>query len=117
MGTESNRCAFGARIRVVVETATGPREIHRAVGSVSSFGGSPRRQEIGLGNATSIRRIEVWWPRSDTRQVFQDVSMDGLIRIEERAGEVELLPLREISIPVAASSDPDSAEDHHPESN
>jgi hypothetical protein len=117
VGTESNRSGFGARIRVVVEAPTGPREIHRAVGSVSSFGGSPRRQEIGLGNATSIRRIEVWWPRSDTRQVFKDVSMDGLIRITEGAGKVEPLPLRKISISQSASSDRNLAEDHQARSN
>jgi hypothetical protein len=40
-GRQSNRDAVGARVRVVIEEGEEVREIHRAVGSVSSFGGSP----------------------------------------------------------------------------
>jgi hypothetical protein len=37
-----------------VENPRGTSSFHRAVGSVSSFGGSPRRQEIGLADASQI---------------------------------------------------------------
>src|SRR4029453_8706034 len=47
-GVQSNRSGYGARLRVVIDTPQGSRELPRAEGSVSSFGGSPRRQEIGL---------------------------------------------------------------------
>ena len=59
-----NRQAIGARVCVVVRPADGggEREIRRAVGSVSSFGGSPSLLEIGLGDAAEILRIEVVWP-------------------------------------------------------
>ncbi len=83
VGSASNRMAVGARIRVTVRTPGGVREIHRAVGSVSSFGGSPLRQEIGLGDARAIDRLEITWPRSGTRQVFPDVPLDSRIRIVE----------------------------------
>jgi tetratricopeptide (TPR) repeat protein len=91
-GTTSNRSALGARLTVTVDTPGGPREIHRAVGSVSSFGGSPRRQEIGLGDATAVRRVAVWWPASGIRQTFEAVEMDGAVRIVEGSDRLERLP-------------------------
>ena len=69
---------------------------HRAAGSVSSFGGSPSRQEIGLGDATRIEAMEVFWPRSGTHQVFHDVPLDALIRVVEGQAEVETLPLKRV---------------------
>ena len=83
VGTTSNRDANGARIMVVANTEDGPREVHRAVGSVSSFGGSPRRQHIGLGAASGIDRIEVTWPASGTVQVLEDVALDSSILVTE----------------------------------
>ncbi len=95
VGTVSNRSAVGARIKVLVETPSGTtREIHRAAGSVSSFGSTPLRQEIGLGNANAVRRLEVWWPRSGTRQVFEAVPMDAMVRIVEGNPSLERLELR-----------------------
>jgi len=53
-GVSTNRAGYGARIRVTVSTPEGGvATFHRAVGSVSSFGGSPTRQEIGLGRASA----------------------------------------------------------------
>ncbi len=99
VGTASNRGAVGARIKVVVETPSGTtREIHRAVGSVSSFGSTPRRQEIGLGTATSVRSLEVWWPRSGTRQVFEDVPLDAMVRVVEGNQHLERLELRAVRL-------------------
>ena len=83
VGTQSNRNGVGARIRVTVNTPQGKQTLHRAVGSVSSFGGSPLRQEIGLGIADSIERIEIDWPGSATTQVLREVPLDGMIRVTE----------------------------------
>lgn len=90
-GRTSNRRGVGARLHLQVEGEGGMRSIHRAAGSVSSFGGSPLRQEIGLGRARSIRRLEVWWPTSATRQSFSDIPLDATLRIVEGAEAVELL--------------------------
>jgi hypothetical protein len=97
VGVRSNRMAIGARIRVVVETPAGRREIHRAVGSVSSFGGSPFRQEIGLGEATAIARLEITWPRSGTVQVFEHVPLDSFLRVTEGRDRLEQLPAPRIA--------------------
>ena len=94
-GTKSNRNAIGAKVRVVLNTPNGIRELYRSVGAVSSFGGSPYRQEIGLGDAGSIEKIEIRWPpivdaRSgdgeEQMQTLQDVPLDTFIEVTEGQG-------------------------------
>jgi hypothetical protein len=89
-GTRTNRAAIGARVKLVLETPAGPREIHRASGAVASFGGSPHRQEIGLGDSSRIARLEIRWPRS-APQVFESVPMDAAVRVREGSPELERL--------------------------
>ena len=86
VGTRCNRQALGARIRVVVDTADGEREIHRAAGFVSSFGGSPSRLEIGLGRAIAIKRVEIIWPgaRGNANSTtIADLPLDASILITQ----------------------------------
>ncbi|MCP3912411.1 MAG: CRTAC1 family protein, partial [Actinomycetia bacterium] len=71
-GVKSNRAAIGGRIRVEAETPEGRRDVHVLVSTGGSFGSSSLRQEIGLGNATAIRAVEVWWPGGD-KQIFDNV--------------------------------------------
>ncbi len=82
-GRRSNRFGVGARVQVVVRTAGGTREIHRAVGTGGSFGGNSLQQEIGLGDATAIDSIQVTWPTTGERQIFRDVAMDRVYRVVE----------------------------------
>ncbi|HTL68752.1 MAG TPA: CRTAC1 family protein [Lacunisphaera sp.] len=92
-GVQSNRAAIGAVIKVVVQTAAGERSIYRTVGSGGSFGASPMRQEIGLGQATAVVRVEISWPRTGKTQVVSLPAMDQCYVIREgtaRASEVEL---------------------------
>jgi len=82
-GVKTNRAAYGARIKITIEEAGRQRSIYRAVGSVSSFGGNPMRQHIGVGQAASIKEIEIWWPVSGLRQKFRDVPVDKTFHIVE----------------------------------
>ncbi len=108
-GKDSPRRGIGARLQVVVETPSGQRSIHRAVGSVSSFGGSPRRQEIGLGDALGVRRLEVWWPASGSRQQFTEVPMDSTVRVREGVAGIELLETPSYDLATAL----EAASPHH----
>ncbi len=99
-GVRGNRQAIGARVAVAVETPAGPRTLHRAAGCVSSFGSAPRRLEIGLGDATRIASIEVWWPTSRTLQTFTGVALDGFYRLVE--GEPEPVRLTPSPVDLAA---------------
>ena len=76
VGVSSNRSAIGARIAITVEgSAEGRRTIRANVGSGGSFGGSPFRQEIGLGQAERIEEIRVTWPRTGREQRLAGVAM------------------------------------------
>jgi len=92
VGTRTNRDAVGARVQVHIEEEAGARVLHRAVGSVASFGGSPHRLEIGLGDARRITRLEVRWPNGGETQVFEDVPLDSWLRVTEGASALETLP-------------------------
>ena len=98
VATTGPRTAIGARIRVTLDTPAGVREVHRAVGAVSSFGGSPLRQEIGLGDALRIRRLDVRWPVSGALQSFENVPMNTMIRVTEGVEEFETVELRTFDI-------------------
>jgi hypothetical protein len=87
-GTHSNRFGVGARLRLVVQTPAGPREIHTTVSTGGSFGSSSLQQEIGLGDATAIDLLEVRWPASGETQQFRDVAPDQVVLVTE--GEVTL---------------------------
>ena len=86
VGTKTNRMAVGARVELVLATPAGERRLHRAAGAVSSFGGSPHRLEIGLGDATKIERLEIRWPRTKETQVLTDVPLDAFVRVTEGGG-------------------------------
>jgi hypothetical protein len=90
-GVQCNRAAIGARIKVVVETKSGERAIYKTVCSGGSFGASPLRQEIGLGQATRIKQIEVFWPVPGQTQVLRDLAMDRFYRL--RQGETNATPM------------------------
>jgi len=90
-GVQTNRVALGARIKIVVRDNGQERALYREVGSGGSFGANPFRQEIGLGQATSVERVEIFWPVSRTTQVITGLSLDRTYRIREgEAGAVEL---------------------------
>ncbi|HYV17393.1 MAG TPA: CRTAC1 family protein [Verrucomicrobiae bacterium] len=75
-GVRANRAAIGARVRVVVSTPAGERSLFRTVRTGGSFGGSPLRQEIGLGDATAVTRVEIGWPGSADLQVITGLEPD-----------------------------------------
>ena len=87
-GVASNRAAIGARIRVVVNNSSGEQSIYKTVGTGGSFGASPLRQEIGLGEAQSIARIEIFWPRTGKTQALKPVAMDRFYKVREDATAV-----------------------------
>ena len=86
VGKQSNRFGIGARLRVDIREQGSERTIYRYVNTGGSFGGNPLRQTVGLGQATKINRLSVYWPTSDSTQVFEDVPLDRSIEIVEFAG-------------------------------
>lgn len=93
-GVKSNRIALGARIEVVVETEKGDRSIYRTVSTGGSFGANPLRQEIGLGQAKRVKKVEIFWPASGIRQTVDGIVMDHFFRIVEGDSRAKLMPLK-----------------------
>ncbi|MEE8133579.1 MAG: CRTAC1 family protein [Gemmatimonadales bacterium] len=83
IGHTTNRVAIGARVRLTVNDGGTRRRIYGTVSSGGSFGASSLQLEMGVGKATVVEELEVWWPTSGTRQVFRDVAVDQIIGIEE----------------------------------
>ena len=90
IGRSSNRSAIGVRLHAVVREDGEERSIHRRVNSGGRFGGNPLRQTLGLGHASEIERLEVYWPASDTTQVFREVLADRFYSLTEGEDLVEL---------------------------
>jgi hypothetical protein len=87
VGVRSNRSALGARIRLDLDG----RSVYRHVSSGGSFGANPLRQEIGVGRAGEIERIEVTWPTTGQVQTFRKVAVDQTLEITEGRDEVRVL--------------------------
>jgi hypothetical protein len=85
VGQTSNRSAIGARIRIdTIDSKSQRQTIYRWVNSGGSFGANPLTQNIGLGKATKIERLEVFWPTTGKTQKWtQDVPLNRSIRIVE----------------------------------
>ncbi len=104
-GVRSNRSAIGTRVTITVETPAGRREIRTTVSSGGSFGASPLRQTIGLGDARAIRSIEVRWPASGAVQRFEDTAMDGVYVVREGAHSLRARRLARLALGAGAGAD------------
>ncbi len=95
VGEQSNRAAIGARIHVRIEEAGRERSIYKHVNSGGSFGSNPLRQTLGLGQASRILELEIYWPTSNLTQSFEGIEPNRLYRVVEgRDGLQELASLR-----------------------
>jgi hypothetical protein len=67
--------------------------------SSSSFGANPLEQHIGLGKASRVAVLEVYWPTSRTTQVFRDVAVNQAIEVTEFAQTDRPREYRRIPLP------------------
>jgi hypothetical protein len=98
IGQKTNRAAIGARIKVIA-AGDPPLTVHRHVSSGSSFGGNPLQQHIGLGKASSVATLEIYWPTSGTTQVFHDLHVNQAIEITEFANDYRRLNWTPVPLP------------------
>ncbi|MGF7040807.1 FG-GAP-like repeat-containing protein [Mucilaginibacter lappiensis] len=93
IGKKSNRCAIGSRIKVTFTENGLQRNVFKDVNSGGSFGSSPLRQEIGVGQASIIDDIEIWWAGSGTVQHLKKITPNQFLEIAED-GKVTPLSLK-----------------------
>ena len=102
-GVQTNRLALGTRVRVRVNTKEGTRDLFRVISSGGSFGGSPFRLHVGLGQATAIEEVEINWPTSGQTQRWKNLPLDRFYRVVEGEKKFSELTLKKFALPVAGT--------------
>lgn len=82
-GVKANKAAIGSHIKLTFTENGVKRSVYKDVNSGGSFGASPLRQEIGIGQAKSIDEIEIKWAGSGTVQYFKNVLPNQFLHITE----------------------------------
>jgi hypothetical protein len=105
VGTESNRPALGARVRIDLTEDGASRSVWRNVCAGSSFGNNPLALHVGLGSAGKADRIVILWPRKGAApQEFRDVPAGRHLRVVEGRAELEELPEKHFSLRKGAAA-------------
>jgi hypothetical protein len=110
-GTDSNAVGIGARIKVVLAGASGERVIYRTASTGGSFGANPLRQQIGLGQASSIQRLEITWPVTGKTQTFTNVAANRFYLVKESSPELRALDYKPFRFSTAKAA---ASHQHHP---
>ncbi|MGZ3927539.1 MAG: CRTAC1 family protein [Mucilaginibacter sp.] len=95
-GVKANRAAIGSHIKVTFTENGVKRSVYKDVNSGGSFGSSPLRQEIGIGQASSIDEIEINWAGSLTVQRFNNIAPNQFLHIKEGDAHVAVIHLKKL---------------------
>ena len=80
--------------------------MYRDVNSGGSFGCSPLRREIGIGKATVVEELVIYWPVSRKTQVLKNLAANQFYKITEGSDEVQKLNVPKIVFKHADGSIP-----------
>lgn len=67
----------------MIEEGGKERSVYTWMNSGGSFGSNPLIAHLGLGQATAIDRLEVYWPVTDETQVIDNPPVDRRIIVTE----------------------------------
>jgi hypothetical protein len=96
-GRKSNRAAIGTSLKITFRENGVSRSIYRDVNAGGSFGASPLRREIGLGQAKIIDEIEIHWHGSSSIQVFKNIKPNQFLKVIEGNNQLEPIKLKTIN--------------------
>ncbi len=96
-GTKANRAAIGTKIKITFTENGVQRSVYRDVNSGGSFGASPLRREIGIGQATTIDEIEIQWHGSKAVQRFTNIQPNQFIHITEGDNSIKKIQLKKLN--------------------
>ena len=82
-GTKSNRSAIGSRVRCVSNSISQYQEVR---GGGSYISQNDLRVHFGLGAATSVERLEVYWPSGLTEE-WTGLDIDRITTLKEGTGK------------------------------
>jgi hypothetical protein len=95
-GTKSNRFAIGSKIKVTFKENGVQRSVYIDVNSGGSFGSSPLRKEIGIGQAQLIDEIEIQW-HGGSKQIFKNIKPNQFLKITEGVEKPVKVDLKKIN--------------------
>jgi hypothetical protein len=81
-GTQSNRDAIGAEVRL---QSGGRTQLRLQNGGIDSFDQHARPLHFGLGDQALVQRIDISWPSGETT-VLTDIEPNRILRVTEPAG-------------------------------
>jgi hypothetical protein len=96
-GVKSNKAAIGSRIKLTFTENGTKRNVYKDVNSGGSFGSSPLRQEIGIGQAKLIDDIEIKWAGSQTVQHFTNIAPNQFLHLTEGNPHAEIIRLKKLA--------------------
>ena len=82
VGTQSNRSAIGARVRLF---APGGRQVQEVRGGGSYYSQNDLRVHFGLGSSAVVERVEVRWPNG-LEEGWANLEADRIITLKEGSG-------------------------------
>jgi len=86
VGTQCNRTAIGARVRVITGKHVQMDEVHSGSSVMSQ---SDLRLHFGLGKSETVDLIEVKWPTTQKLERFPQVKANQILTIREGSGIVD----------------------------
>jgi len=110
VGTQCNRTAIGARVRVVTGKHAQMDEVHSGTSVMSQ---SDLRLHFGIGQAAVIDLVEVKWPTTGKVEKFTRVEPNQFLTIKEGAGIVKTEKAGSQTANSARSSARLVSESHH----
>lgn len=105
-GTKSNRAAIGTKVTLRFQENGKSRTVYREVNAGGSFGDSPFRREIGVGQATVIDEIIIHWSTTGINQVLKNVNPNQFLKIREGQADIESMPVKKLVFKRANGSIP-----------
>ncbi len=93
-GVKANRSAVGSRIKLTFTEDGVQRSVYKDVNSGGSFGSSPLRQEMGIGQAKMIDDMEIRWAGSNTVQHFHNILPNQFLEITENNNKPAVIHLK-----------------------
>ncbi len=90
IGTNSNKLAIGAKMKLTITDDGKERVLYRIIGSGASFGSNSLETVVGVGQATKIDKIEIVWPSNNSQlQTISNLDVNSYYIITEGKKEVE----------------------------
>jgi hypothetical protein len=82
-GKDANKAAIGAKLKLTFDDGGRIRSVYKVLNSGGSFGSNPLMQQIGIGQATTIKKLEIKWPGCNHVQTLENIKADQQLHITE----------------------------------